>query len=234
MKSLTVALIPARSGSQGIPGKNIKPLAGIPLINYTIRAALSTPTIDRVYVTTEDSGIAKVAADCGAEVLMRPPALSQNHIQTDEVFLHALRQLQLQGIEPEVLVLLQPTSPFRTSQHIERAVELYHENDGRCTIFSGYRAGGYYWGTDEDGDFFPIMHDPVHRLGRQDYNDSDWLIRENGSVYVVSAERFSEYRSYRVPPFHCLVMREDESLDLDEPKDFDMAQEMMSRRLNRE
>lgn len=223
MKSLTVALIPARAGSVGIPGKNIKPLAGIPLINYTIRAALDTHNVDRVYVTTESPEIAKVAADCGGEVLMRPQELATSGPQTDEVYLFALRQLQFKGIEPDTLVLLQPTSPFRTSKHIERAVEIYYEMGGDCTVFSGYRASGYYWGADEEGETFPIMHDPTYRKGRQEYRDSDWLIRENGAIYVVSAERFVEYRSYRVPPFHPYIMREDQSHDLDSMADWEKA-----------
>ena len=230
MKTLTVALIPARAGSQGVPGKNIKLLAGKPMIAYTIEAALGASNVDEVYVTTESDGIAEIAAAYGAKVLMRPEELATNTVQTDETYLFALRQLQLQGIEPAVLVLLQPTSPFRTSQHIERAVELFFEMNGHFTIFSGYREPGFYWTTDQDDEWMPIFHDPMQRMGRQGYDNSQWLLRENGALYITSAEEFSQYRCYRIPPFHCFEMTEEESSDVDSMKDWDRAVELMEKR----
>lgn len=229
----TVALIPARAGSKGVPGKNIKILGGKPLIAWTIEAALNTPNIDRTFVTTEDEGYAEVAKKYGAEVLMRPPELAvDTGPETDEALLFALRQLQYAGNFPETLVLLQPTSPFRGWRDIERALELYYELDETYTIISGFRAKGYYWGMNEDDDYFPIMHDPLFRLPRQAYSEQDWLIKENGALYITSAQRFSEHRSYRVPPYYCYVMDEDVSLDIDTPEQWDMAVALMEKMKN--
>jgi CMP-N,N'-diacetyllegionaminic acid synthase len=223
----TVALIPARAGSKGVAHKNIKMLGSKPLIAYTIEAARKTTGIDSVYVTTESQDIAQIAQQHGADILFRPEELALDSVQTDEVFLYALRQLQYRGVEPDALVLLQPTSPFRGWRDIERALELYYEMEGDFTILSGYRDKGYHWTVDEDDDFVPVMHNPMHRLGRQSYNDNDWLIKESGSIYVVNSQRFSEQRCYRIPPFHFYLMSEEESLDIDTPEQFEIAVRMI-------
>src|ERR687888_1463258 len=115
-----VALIPARGGSKGIPRKNLAPVVGRPLLAWTIDAALGSRTVTRTVVSTEDDEIAAAARELGAEVLARPPELAADDTPMQPVIAHAVEELGA----PEVLVLLQPTSPLRRAEHVDEAVEL--------------------------------------------------------------------------------------------------------------
>src|ERR687888_2652879 len=115
-----LALIPARGGSKGIPRKNLATLAGRPLLAWTIDAALGSRAVTRTVVSTEDDEIAEAARSLGAEVLTRPPELADDDTPMQPVIAHALGELGA----PDVLVLLQPTSPLRRAEHVDEAVEL--------------------------------------------------------------------------------------------------------------
>ena len=115
-----LALIPARGGSKGIPRKNLAPLAGRPLLAWTIDAALGSRVVTRTVVSTEDGEIAEAGRSLGADVLARPPELAADDTPMQPVILHALEELGA----PEVLVLLQPTSPLRRAEHVDEAVDL--------------------------------------------------------------------------------------------------------------
>ncbi|MEK6900492.1 MAG: acylneuraminate cytidylyltransferase family protein, partial [Nanoarchaeota archaeon] len=117
-----VAIIPARGGSKRIPRKNIKLLAGKPLIAYTIEAAKRSASLDRIFVSTEDEEIAKVASYYGAEIIKRPDILATDNATTESVLCHAVNNLEKEGYFPELVVLLQPTSPLRGSYIIDKAV----------------------------------------------------------------------------------------------------------------
>jgi CMP-N,N'-diacetyllegionaminic acid synthase len=120
-----LGIIPARGGSRGIPGKNIRLLAGRPLIEYTVRAAQDSGVIDRVILSTDSSEIAEVGRRLGVEVpFVRPKALAQDDTPMLAVVEHALRFLTDQGWSPEIVVLLQPTAPLRKPKHIADAIEL--------------------------------------------------------------------------------------------------------------
>lgn len=111
----TLALIPARGGSKGLPRKNILDLCGKPLIAYTIEAALAARRIGRVVVSTDDPEIAEVARACGAEVpFLRPAELAHDQASVGQAKAHMLERLREQGYQPDALVVLYPTSPFRT------------------------------------------------------------------------------------------------------------------------
>lgn len=120
-----IAIIPARGGSKRLPGKNIKPLLGRPLIDYSIEAGLGASLITRVLVSTDSPEIAEVARQAGAEVpFLRPPDLATNGAPTLPVLLHCTEWLGIHGWDPDIVVVLQPTSPLRRSWHIDQAIEL--------------------------------------------------------------------------------------------------------------
>jgi CMP-N-acetylneuraminic acid synthetase len=135
-----LALIPARENSKGLPGKNIKMLCGKPLINWTIDVALSSRFVDDVVVSTDGLQIAEVSRSAGAKVpFIRPEILARDESNSIEVALHALTELPKQGIEHyEYLILLEPTSPIRTSQDIDTMVEKLdsqsHNYDGIISL----------------------------------------------------------------------------------------------------
>jgi len=122
-----LAIIPARGGSKGIPNKNSVDVAGKPLIQYTIEAALKSKCLDRLIISTDDKKIAKVGKKCGVKVpFMRPDELAQDDTPAIDVVLHTLDWLkQNNSYKPDVVVYLQPTSPLRTEKHIDEAIQLY-------------------------------------------------------------------------------------------------------------
>lgn len=124
----TLGLIPARGGSKGVPGKNIKRLAGKPLIAYTIEQARAAQRLDRLIVSTDDTEIAKTAAAYGAEVpFMRPEELAQDHSGSLDVVLHALEFFEKKGECFDAVCLLQATSPYRPDGVIDEAIALFHK-----------------------------------------------------------------------------------------------------------
>lgn len=121
-----VAVIPARGGSKGIQRKNLVRIAGRPLIAYAIEAARNAASVERVLISTDDSEIADVARELGAEVpFLRPSELADDTAPMLGVLRHALAWLESQGVALEALVLLQPTSPLRTARHVEEAIALF-------------------------------------------------------------------------------------------------------------
>jgi CMP-N,N'-diacetyllegionaminic acid synthase len=134
-----VGLIPARGGSKGIPRKNIVPLAGRPLVAWTIAAATAARGLDRVVVSTDDAEIADVARATGADVpFLRPADISKDETAALPVILHAIDFLRKQGNDVDAVVYLQPTSPFRGAAAIERAIGLLSEG-GVDTVVSVVR-----------------------------------------------------------------------------------------------
>jgi len=140
-----LGLIVARGGSKGIPGKNIKPLAGKPLIAHTIEAAKASGVFTRIVLSTDDEAIAAVGREYGAEVpFMRPAELAQDATPTLPVLVHAVTWLRdEQGFMPDAVVLLQPTAPLRQPFHITESVELL-TSTGADTVVSVNEVPGHY------------------------------------------------------------------------------------------
>lgn len=229
----TIALIPARGGSKGVSRKNVRLLGDKPLIAWSIEAARAAETIERVFVTTEDAQIKAVAAAHGAEVLDRPACLATDWVQNDAVAEYSVNHLKHFGLDVTILVLLQPTSPFRTARHIDEAVSLYRTLGGQQTVVAAYPDPRFHWESTTalvrlSGHLGkPVRHDPQKRLGRQWLPESDRLYAEAGSIYVVNAERLLRERCVRLPPFALYEMAEADCIDIDEPEDWEKAEQRM-------
>jgi len=128
VKPETLAIIPARGGSKGIPRKNIKLLYGKPLIAHTIEAALNSKLIDRVVVSTEDEEVAEVSKKYGAEVIKRPEELARDDSPAIDAIMHVINWLEEKGEHFDIVVLLEPTSPLRKENDIDNAIGLFIEN----------------------------------------------------------------------------------------------------------
>jgi CMP-N-acetylneuraminic acid synthetase len=128
-----VALIPARGGSKAIPRKNLAPLGGRPILAWTVDAARESRAVTRTVVSTEDEEIAAAARGLGAEVLDRPAELSADETPMQDVIEHALAELP----RPDVLVLLQPTSPLRRARHVDEAVPTRSSASSKCRTATG-------------------------------------------------------------------------------------------------
>jgi CMP-N-acetylneuraminic acid synthetase len=132
-----LGIIPARAGSKGIPGKNIKPIAGLPLITWTIRQALAAKMLEKAIVSTDDEEIAQIAREAGAEVpFLRPAEFAQDHSPTSDVVIHALDYFSQHGMEYEMVAILEPTSPLRKPSDIDRGITLLKQRRDAFSLVS--------------------------------------------------------------------------------------------------
>ncbi|MBX2829859.1 MAG: acylneuraminate cytidylyltransferase family protein [Rhodospirillales bacterium] len=227
----TLAIIPARGGSKGVPRKNIKILAGKPLIAYTIEAAKSASGIDRVCVSTEDPEIADISRALNAEVLDRPVDLAGDLVPTrDVLWFHAAR-LAEQGYYPDAVMTLQPTSPLRTLGHIEEALDVFVQNPDADSLVSCVQVPHHYHPLsvmkfDKDGFLIPFVDQQKEPLRRQD--KIEVFARNGAAIYLTKTVNLKDYifGGKLVPYF----MSFEESLDIDSEADFALAERIMTKR----
>jgi CMP-N,N'-diacetyllegionaminic acid synthase len=225
----TVAIIPARGGSTRIPRKNLCTLAGIPLIAHTIRAALSAAGVDGVFVSTDDREIAEVAAAHGAEVIWRPARLATAEAPTEPALQHAVTEIEanLVGRPVERIVLLQATSPLRGAARIDEALELM-QRTGCDSVVSVVPEIGYYFLGDLGPDQrLRVGYDPMHRLRTQEIPPR---YRENGAVYVMTRAQLMERGCRMGRDMRALIMGEDESIDIDTPRELELCRLVLAER----
>jgi len=219
-----LAMIMARGGSKGIPGKNLRIVAGKPLIAWTLEAALRCPLLGRVVVTTESFEIADTARSFGAEVpFMRPAELAQDDTPGIEPVLHAVRWLEAhENYKPDLVMLLQPTSPLRTAGDITAAVELLTEKSPDAVVsISPVDQHPYIMKVVEsDGrirDYAQLDQPPDRR------QDFPALYALNGAIYLVRVDVLLERESFFTDMTYGLIMPRERSLDVDTPWDLYLA-----------
>ena len=212
--------MPARGGSKGVPGKNLRQLAGKPLIAWTIEAARESRLLDRVVLSTDDGGIAEVARRWGCEVpFMRPPALATDQAAAVDVVLHALEQVPGFG----VVVLLQPTSPLRATEDIDGALRRF-ENTGApaCVSVTEAEASPFWmYRVDDAHRLHPIMGAPAPASRRQDLPKVYVL---NGAVYVADCLWLARTRAFVTPETVAYPMPRPRSIDIDTDLDLAIAE----------
>lgn len=217
----TLAVIPARGGSKGIRRKNLQLLGGIPLIEWSIRVALQAARVDRVIVSTEDQEIAAIAATAGAEVMLRPEALAQDETPTMAVLQYVLAELAAQGGCPEGLVLLEPTSPFRTPDLIDACIgKLSQEGVRTCLTVTQLERNPY--------NIFAVTGDHAERFVRlpagsfSRRQEFAHLKRLNGCVYAVRAANVLDGALVR-EPIRVVEMQANVSTNIDSMFDLELA-----------
>ncbi|WP_458040664.1 MULTISPECIES: cytidylyltransferase domain-containing protein [Bacteria] len=181
-----VAIIPARGGSKGVPRKNVRRVGGVPLIGRAVAAARATASIDRVVVSTDDAEIAAVAEEWGAQIVARPAELAGDTASSESALLHTLDALAATGVEADVLVFLQATSPFIDPRDLERAIGLVRDGSFD-SVFSAIETYGFLWSADASGTARGINHDASRRPRRQD-REPHYL--ETGAFYVMRSLGF--------------------------------------------
>lgn len=202
-----IAIIPARGGSKGIPGKNIVDFAGLPLIHWTIEAALNSGRFQRVLVSTDADDIARAAREAGAEVMMRPDEISGDTAASISAVLHAL-----QHYRADTVALLQPTSPLRTAEDIAACLDLHLET-GRPVV--SVTAAKPWLFKAAAGQLTPALPVAQQRQGVE-------MVAPNGAVYVVSAEALKSGLTWWDDPVPYLMPQE-RSVDIDTPFDLLVA-----------
>ncbi|SDB56074.1 N-acylneuraminate cytidylyltransferase [Pseudobutyrivibrio sp. YE44] len=227
-----LAIIPARGGSKGLPGKNIKPLLGKPLIAYAVEAALASKYIDRVIVTTDDEEIARVAREAGAEVpFMRPAELASDTATAVDVYIHATEFMMKETGEPiEKFMVLLPTAPLRTVAHIDGAVEAF-KAQGSDTLISVTEAEtppSWYMNMDDRGCIANAgfgMKGAI--VNNRQVNDAYYI--PNGAIYILDYKLLKEKRTYYSDNTYGYVMGRLESIDIDNIDDFEYAEFLMKK-----
>ena len=208
-----IAIIPARGGSKGIPMKNLIMLNHKPLLNYTITASLHSK-INRTIVSTENEEISKTAKQLGAEVVTRPPILATDESQIEPVIEHVLEQLKQENYVPDIILLLQNTSPFRSSEHIDSALNFFMSND-YDSVFSGFTSHNMLWEVN-DTCVKPLNYNPSKRQNRQDMHNQ---FIENGAIYITKNNQFKTSNCRISGKIGMYEMPEIFSMDIDTEQD---------------
>lgn len=219
-----IGLIPARGGSKGIHRKNLAPLAGKPLIQYTFEAALESKLLDRVILSTDDPEIAEFARGFNIEVpFSRPKSLATDTASTRSVQVHSLEWLESdEGTMPEVMVTLQPTSPFRSSTHIDEAIREFNSRHVDSVISvtpvseHPYEVVGF-----SDGQMFRPVERPKEIVRRQEYPPYFFI---NGAIYVTRSSVLMDQDRGFGKTVYGYEMGPQDSTDIDTAFDLQLAE----------
>lgn len=227
-----IAIIPARGGSKGVPHKNIRPLAGVPLIVHTLLAARQAGTVERVLVTTDDDEIIRVAREVeGVEVPVRRPAhLADDDAPAIDAYLHLIDSLEImEGRAPEAVCILLPTTPLRDGSDIDAAVDLFRRT-GASAVISVAPAKPAAWlhAVDGDGRMRPALADSDCTKNRQAMPP---VFLPNGGIYVVDVATMRERRSIYGENAYAYVMPAERSIDIDTEADFAAAEALLNRQV---
>ncbi len=212
---MALCIIPARGGSKGIPRKNIRIVAGKPLLAHTVEIAVQTPAVTRVVVSTDSPEISAIAKKYGAEVILRPHEISGDAAPSESALLHVLDYLRdTEGYEPEQVIFLQATSPIRKRDDVQRAFNAFVEEEADSLLSVG-PLEGFVW-RNEGGTLRSLNYDYRHRMRRQDAPED---LIENGSIYVFKPWVLRTYHNRlggKIIPFRMGAI---ESLQVDEEND---------------
>ena len=223
-----LCVIPVRSGSKGVPGKNIKDLGGRPLVAWTIGQALAAKADIDVVVSTDSPEIAEIAERAGANVpFLRPLELAQDTAPTEPVVEHALNFRRAEGRTYDAVMLLQATSPLRQPDTIDRAIEQF-ETTGVDSLVGVVPIAPFIWRFGPDEGAPPAAdYDVEHRKRRQDMTLTDLRFRENGSLYVTRPEIYDRLHNRIGGTIGLFVLSELEGVDIDTDIDFRLAELQM-------
>ena len=224
----TLYVIPARGGSKGIPGKNIKPLAGKPLIEYSIDVARALANDEDICVTTDDNAIIETVERTGLKVpFVRPAELSTDQSGTYEVLLHALDFYESKGVHYDTMVLLQPTSPFRTVDDVKACIELYSDDIDMVVSVKQAATNPYYNAFEiDDNGFLHISKGEGNYTRRQ---DAPKVWEYNGAVYVINVESLRKMPLGKFTHRRMYEMSAERSIDLDTPTDWLIAETIITK-----
>jgi CMP-N-acetylneuraminic acid synthetase len=224
-----IAIIPARGGSKGVLRKNIKLLAGKPLIAYSIEQAKKSKYVSRVIVSTEDGEIYKIAREWSAEVIKRPQELAKDNTPTIDAILHVLDSLRKEEkYIPDVVVLLQPTSPLRTSKDIDDAIKLFINCQNCLSLVSVTEFDhSPFWSLKIENSYLSPMFDAEYfKMRRQELPKA---YKPNGAIFISTPEVLYKYKTFYTPKMVAYIMPQERSVDIDTEFDFLLAEFLINK-----
>jgi len=220
-----IVIIPARGGSKEIPGKNIKPLGGKPLLGYSIEAAKSSQKIDRVIVSTDSKEIAVVSQKHGAEIIMRPQALAADISPSEDALIHVVESLESnEKVQVDLIVCLQATSPLRPPELLDQCIDKLKEKDGD-SLLTVCSEPLFYWR--ESNGLGESIHNYRNRPMRQLTSKSDIIYKENGSLYIMKRDILIKQRNRLGGKIILFPMEVEDSFEIDSKFDFWLIEKVM-------
>lgn len=215
-----IAIIPARGGSKGIPGKNIKNFEGKPLISHSIEYAKDSKLIREIYVSTDDSQIAHISKTAGAKIIKRPARLATDTSTTESAIKHALNNIDNL---PDIIILLQPTSPLRPKNSLDSIINKFI--DGQYdSLLSLSPSNNFFWKINSEN--ASPEYDFLNRKRRQDITDNEKKYFENGSVYVFNREHFELTNNRLGGKIGYVIFPEEYGCEIDVPKDLIILEQL--------
>ena len=221
----TFAIIPARGGSKGVPGKNIKTIAGKPLIAWSIEQALASSKIDRAFVSTDCEQIAGIARQSGAEVpFLRPEAISGDTASTESAVMHWLSWLQQHESLPDNILLIQGTSPIRQTGIFDRAIDFFIEGnfDSALSVCPSHR---FFWKQAAEPE---SSYDYRNRPRRQDIPLQDRQFMETGSFYLTTSDTWVACENRLGGRIGLFETTEEEGFEIDSFSDFVVCEALLN------
>ncbi|MRH41220.1 acylneuraminate cytidylyltransferase family protein [Aquibacillus halophilus] len=225
-----IAIIPARGGSKGLPRKNVKLLNGKPLIYYTIMAARESKYIDRIILSTDDKEIAEIGKKYGAEVpFLRPQNLAGDNAKARDVYLYTIEKLNKHSESSiDNFIVLQPTSPLRSTDDINKAVETYYEKgaDSVISVTEAEHPPDWYKKINQQGILVDyLIENSKNNLNRQEFEKT---YIPNGAIFILKYSILKEQTSYYTDRTYPYVMKKEFSVDIDTIIDFKIAEILLS------
>jgi len=223
-----LAVIPARGGSKRVPGKNIRKLGNKPLINWTIDTALKTPELSAIVVSTDDAQIAEIAQSAGATVpWLRPTKLATDEAKSADVAIHALDWFETENGEVDGILLLQPTSPFRTNETIQKAISLFKNHKRSSIIGVSPIQNHHLYTLEKHGEF--LVQYQQQRFLRKKLRNKSQIYAVNGAIYLVSPQEIRSSNSFIGSCLLPVIVESPiEALDIDTEEDFKFAEIFIS------
>ncbi|MDO9044297.1 MAG: acylneuraminate cytidylyltransferase family protein [Methanobacteriaceae archaeon] len=222
-----ISIIPARGGSKGLLRKNVKSIAGTPLINYTINAANNSKYIKNSFISTEDPEIELISNNCRVEVIKRPEILAKDDSLTIDVILHALDFFE-EKESPDILVLLQPTSPLRTSIDIDNAIDIFKKNECDSVISVSELEHSPYWSLKLQNSYLkPNFGKEYFKKRRQDLPT---LYSPNGAIFISTPEYLRKHKTFYFEKTLPYIMPPERSIDIDTELDSKLAELILKER----
>ena len=228
----TIAIIPARSGSKGLPDKNILSLCGKPMMDYTIKACLASGCFDRVHMSTDSERYAEIGKECGADVpFLRSKELATDDATTEDVVRFVLKEYEKRQETFQVFAIMQPTSPLRSKEDIQESFALMREKSADSIIGVCEMEHSPLWTNtlDEEG----RMEGFLSRGTNQNRQSFQPYYRINGGIYLMQVEKYTNHMALYGSRSYAYKMPKERSIDIDDEMDFFIAQALINKKNSR-
>ena len=214
-----LAIIPARGGSKRLPRKNVLKLNGQALISYTIKAGLDSKYIDKVIVTSDDEEILNISSSYGADTIKRPDYLATDTATSFDAIVHTIKNIKYY----DYIILLQATSPLRTSKHLDEAIKLLDEKNADAIVSVSEMEHSPLWSNllPKDGSMSGFLRDEILNKRSQDL---ETYFRLNGAIYICKTNKLLKEKTFFLQEnIYAYKMDKEDSIDIDEEIDFKIA-----------